>query len=180
MGTHIALLRGINLGGHNRVAMSDLRQLCVDAGFADVRTYVQSGNVVFTSTRDDPGAISHDLSARLRTDLGVAAAVVVRTVEEFAAVVAGNPFQQPAAADPTTVHAAFLSAEPNDPSSLTFNPDTYVPERLVAGDRVRYLLLPNGIGRSKLAPALLRRAGDIAVTVRNWRTVTELLRIARG
>lgn len=176
----IALLRGINVGGHNRVAMADLRKLCEDLGHRDVATYVQSGNVVLTTDRDDLQTIGAELTERMRTELDVAPTVLVRSLDDLEGVVAANPFPEAAAEDPTTVHAAFLSAEPSDPTTLTFDADTYSPERIASGDRVRYLFLPQGIGKSQLATDLMRRRTDVEVTARNWRTVTKLLHLARG
>lgn len=179
MVTFIALLRGINVGGRNKVAMADLRHLCEDLGHRDVRAYVQSGNVVFATDRLDAEAVGTELTHRMTADLGVAPAVVVRSVEELAAVVAANPFEEEAGTDPTKVHAAFLSAEPSEPEVFDFDPEVYAPERCAAGDRVRYLLLPDGIGRSRLATDLAKRPAGVQVTVRNWRTVTKLLAMAR-
>jgi uncharacterized protein (DUF1697 family) len=176
----IALLRGINVGGHNKVAMADLRRLCEDLGHRDVATYVQSGNVVLSTDRDDLAAIGAELTERMRTELDVAPTVMVRSLQDLEAVAAANPFLEAAAEDPTTVHAAFLSAEPSDPTTLAFDADTYAPERIAAGDRIRYLFLPEGMGKSQLATVLSRRRTDVEVTVRNWRTVTKLLDLARG
>ena len=175
MVTCVALLRGINVGGRSKVRMADLRQVCAELGLGDVRTHVQSGNVVFTTDARAPERVGPALTLRMEDELGVAPTVVVRTAEELARVVAENPFSTEAEVDPTTVHVAFLTAEPTDPSVLEFDPGTYAPERIAAGDRVRYLLLPAGIGRSRLATDLARRRTDVEMTVRNWRTVSRLL-----
>ncbi len=178
MTTYVALLRGINVGGRGKVAMADLRALCDDLGHGDVRTYVQSGNVVFTSERDDPDTLGAELSERVASDLGVEATVVVRTADELAEVAGANPFPSEAADDPTRVHVAFLSDAPSDPDVFAVDAERYAPEQVVAGDRVLYLHLPDGIGRSKLAADLARRRTDVAMTVRNWRTVDRLLDLA--
>jgi len=180
MATCIALLRGINVGGRNRLAMADLRELCEQLGYRDVQTHVQSGNVVFTTDRDDLELIGAELTEQLRYQLGVAPTVLVRTRDEFATVIADNPFTAEAQADPTKVHVALLSAEPDDPATLEFDPQTYAPERIAAGDRVRYLHVPGGFGRSKLAADLAKRRTGVEVTVRNWNTVTRLLEMAGG
>ncbi|MEX0868943.1 MAG: DUF1697 domain-containing protein [Nitriliruptoraceae bacterium] len=174
MGRCIALLRGINVGGRNKVAMADLRRLCECLGHGEVRTHGQSGNVVFTTDRADTDTLGAEMTARIDDDLGVAPTVVVLSADQLAAVVAGNPFADAAAADPTKVHAAFLSARPSDPSVFDFDPATYAPEEARAGERVLYLHLPGGMGRSQLAADLARRRSDVEVTVRNWRTVTRL------
>lgn len=180
MTTYVALLRGINVGGHARLAMADLRGLLADLGHGDPRTYLQSGNAVFSSDRTDVDALADELSARIAADLGVSPAVLLRTAGELADVVAGNPYAEAAAADPKTVHAAFLSSEPPDPSTFSFPAEEYAPEKAATGDRVLYLHLPGGMGRSRLATDLAKRQGGVDVTVRNWRTVTKVAELAGG
>jgi len=175
MTTCIALLRGINVGGHHRVRMPDLQRLCTGLGLRDVRTYIQSGNVVFSTHEDDLEGVRHAIEQQLVEQFDIPSAVIVRTAEELAAAVASNPFAAQANADPTRVHAAFLSAEPADPSTLIFDPLEFAPERIEAGDRIRYLLLPDGIGRSRLATELTARPSGVQITLRNWRTVMRLL-----
>ncbi len=178
METYIALLRGINVGGRNRLTMADLRALLTALGHGEPRTYVQSGNAVFTSPRTDVAGLEQELADRIAADLGVRPAVLVRTAEELRTVAAANPYAEAAAAAPTTVHVAFLSAEPVDPEAFAFDPGTYAPEAASPGDRVVYLHLPGGMGRSPLATDLGKRRTDVEVTVRNWRTVTALLDLA--
>lgn len=180
MTTYVALLRGVNVGGRNKLAMADLRALLTELGHGDPRTYVQSGNAVFTSGRTDVQTLADELRERMSSDLGVSTTVLLRTAGELADVVAANPFASAAAADPTTVHVAFLSAEPSDPAAFAFDTQQYAPEELAVGDRVLYLHLPNGLGRSRLAVDLDRRRTDVDVTMRNWRTVTRLRDIAAG
>ncbi|HET7518402.1 MAG TPA: DUF1697 domain-containing protein, partial [Actinomycetes bacterium] len=103
MPTHVALLRGVNLGGRNRVAMAALRQLVEGLGHDDVATYIQSGNVVFSSAETDPAALAAALEAAIGDELGVRPRVVVLTCRELAQVVAGNPF--PGQDNPRLVHA---------------------------------------------------------------------------
>lgn len=180
MTTWVLLLRGINLAGRNRVPMAQLRRILVELGHEQVRTHLQSGNAVVSSDRGDPEAIGAELTDRLDRDLGVPATVMVRSADELDAVAAANPYPDAAAADPTRVHVGFLSGVPADPSVFAFDPDEYAPEELTLGDRVVYLHLPNGMGRSPLAVALGRRRTDLEVTLRNWRTVTRLRELTRG
>jgi uncharacterized protein (DUF1697 family) len=177
---YVALLRGINVGGRNRVKMADLRRICEDLGHRQVETYVQSGNVVFASDRSDADAIGAALADRISAVLGVSPACMVRSLDELGAVVAGNPFVDEVASDPTKVHCAFLSEEPADPSPFTFDMHPYAPERLVPGSGVLYLHLPGGIGRSRLAARLTSRSTEIEITIRNWRTVAALLETAQA
>lgn len=178
--TYVALLRGVNVGGRNRLAMADLRALLAGLGHGAPRTYVQSGNAIFASDRSDGQAMADELAGAIATELGVSPSVMLRSADQLAAVVAANPFAPEAAADPTTVHAAFLSAEPDDPAAFAVDPAAFAPEQIAVGDRVRYLHLPAGIGRSPLATELARRRAGVAVTIRNWRTVTALLDMVAG
>jgi len=182
--THVALLRGINLGGRNKVAMADLRALVTELGHADVSTYIQSGNVLFSATGDaDPDALALAMTEAITAELGVRAPVVVLTRDELAEVVAANPF--PDEPDPRRVHAVVLS-EPPGPE-LTAKLDAAVAQSAAKGfrdeirvvDRTLYLHTPEGYGRSDLAAALMRivsspKAGTTG-TARNWATMTKLL-----
>lgn len=168
MPTHVALLRGINVGGRARVAMADLRSLVESLGHTDVATYVQSGNVVFTAASADADA----LSAAIEDRLGVSCAVVVLSRDELARVVAANPF--PDEKDGKRLHAVFSSGEPDAAVVAAAN------AKAAGGDEARivggtlYMHTPDGLGRSKLAAELARRGAKDG-TARNWTTVTKLL-----
>jgi uncharacterized protein (DUF1697 family) len=181
--THVALLRGINLGGRNKVAMADLRALVTELGHADVSTYIQSGNVLFSATGDaEAAALALAMTEAIAAKLGVTAPVVVLTRDELAEVVAANPF--PDEPDPRRVHAVVLS-EPPGPE-LTAKLDAAVAQSAAKGfrdeiqvvDRTLYLHTPEGYGRSDLAGSLMRivsspKAGTTG-TARNWATMTKL------
>jgi uncharacterized protein (DUF1697 family) len=182
MPTHVALLRGINLGGHNKVAMADLREVVSSLGHADVATYIQSGNVVFSSDQADTAALAAALEEAIAATLGVRVRVVVLSREELAQVARDNPY--PDEPNPRCVHAIFLSAEPG--------PE--VAERVAAAKKVVapgsrdtaqvvgrtiFLHTPDGYGRSDLAAALVKlgqkKTDTVTGTARNWATVTKLL-----
>ena len=182
--THVALLRGINLAGRNKVAMADLRALVTELGHADVSTYIQSGNVLFSAAGDtEVAALALAMTEAIAAKLGVTAPVVVLTRDELAEVVAANPF--PDEPDPRRVHAVVLS-EPPGPE-LTAKLDAAVAQSAAKGfgdeirvvDRTLYLHTPEGYGRSDLAAALMRIVsspkGGTTGTARNWATMTKLL-----
>jgi uncharacterized protein (DUF1697 family) len=165
----VVLLRGINVGGRNRLPMARLRELCEEAGCIDVATYIQSGNVVLRS--DHPrDALRAALEQALARELASAPAVVVRTEAELAQVLASNPFPE---ADPASLHVAFATEEV-EPGVET---DEFLPDELRVRGWEIYLHLPNGLGRSKLPPALERRLPG-PITIRNWRTVGKLAELA--
>lgn len=177
--THLALLRGINVGGRNIVRMPDLRQVFVDLGHADVTTYIQSGNVLFAPNTTDSRAVARALEAEIARRLSVAPAVIVISRDGLRDVIAKNPFADEP--DPKHVHALFRG----EPASADLASELAAVEqwardrgsrdeaRLV-GDTV-YLRTPDGMGRSELAVGLERRAGTRALgTARNWATVLRL------
>ncbi len=175
MTVYVALLRGINVGGRSMLPMAQLRTLAEDCGFEAVRSYIQSGNLVFSSP--DPAAeVATRLEAAIAAAGGPAPRAAVRSRDELAAVVDGNPYLE-LSTDPKQLHVAFLveGAEPVSIDGLDL--DRFAPETLTVVGRETYLFLPDGIGRSKLAEALSRPKSTDA-TVRNWRTVTTLLEMA--
>ena len=182
MPTHVALLRGINLGPHKRVAMPALRALVGSLGHTEVATYIASGNVVFTAggSDADPGP---ELEKAIADELGVTCRVVVLTCAELARVVADNPY--PDEPDPKRVHA-FLLTGPAEAATAHL---ATVLEKIagkvgrdeaeVVG-RALYLHTPDGFGTSELAKVLSRPGGPAEGTARNWATVTKLHAMCGG
>ena len=175
-GTHVALIRGINVGRAKRIAMADLRALVEDLGYRDVRTLLNSGNVVFTA----PGAVRGAADARIEkamvTRLGVAARVTILTAAELASAVARNPLGK-VAADPSRMLVAVLR-KPGERTRLAgLARRDWAPEALAIGPRVAYLWCPAGALESPLWVAVGRALGD-AVTTRNWSTMTKLHALA--
>jgi uncharacterized protein (DUF1697 family) len=165
----VALLRAVNVGGTGRLPMSDLRTLCAAAGFANPRTYIASGNVVFDSREDEP-AVKAKIEQALETYAGKPVGVLVRTGEEMAAVLAANPFAD--AARNQTV-AIFLDHPP--PTDALASASGVIDERLALGRREIYVHYGSGMARSKLKiPAA--RAG----TARNMNTIATLAAWAAG
>jgi uncharacterized protein (DUF1697 family) len=171
-GRLVALLRGINVGRAKRVAMADLRALVTDLGYRDVRTLLNSGNVVFTGPRADPRDAASCIEKALPTRLGVPARVTVLSAAELAAAVAENPLLE-VAADPTRLLIAFLSNPADRPKLEPLVKQDWAPEALAVGTRVAYLWCAEGILASRLSEAVNRALGD-AVTTRNWATVLKL------
>lgn len=175
--TYVALLRGVNVGGHAKVAMEDLRRLFQALGHTDVTTYIQSGNVVFRSASDDPTQVAADIEAAMVRDIGVAATVVLRRRDELARVAARNPFLADEA-DVTKLHVAFLAEEPDEPRAAGLTVPAGEPNELSLAGREVYLRYPYGTGRSKLSNTYLEKRLGVAATMRNWRTVTKLAELA--
>jgi uncharacterized protein (DUF1697 family) len=174
--THIALLRGVNLGARNRIAMPALRDALSETGFDDVRTYLQSGNVVLTG-----GASSEAVARKVRKVIadrfGLDVDVVVRTRAELAAIVERDPLGE-VAKDPKRYQVSFLASKPRAEAVHNLEEAAIESERLVVQGREAYAWHPNGIGRSKLAAVLAGNGLGVSATARNWTTVTKLLAIA--
>lgn len=174
---YVALLRAVNLGSRNKVSMPDLRSVFVALGGEDVKTYVQSGNVVFRSKADDPGKLTRVVEKQLRSELSLDVRVLLRTQAELASLLAANPFAA-RQRDPTKLHVTFLldaveKARGRKVEATQLEPDEF---RIVG--REVYLHCPEGYGRSKLSNAYFEKELGVAATTRNWRTVTKLAELA--
>ena len=178
MPSYVALLRGINVGPRKRIAMAELRRLVAGLGHANVRTYVNSGNVVFDSARTDPAAIVADIETALREAIGQPVPVVVRSAAEMAATVANNPFPE-REPEPTSLHVSFLGATP-DPALVEALRDVErgADDYRVVGRDI-YLAYPNGVSGAIFMVNGFDRALAVTSTSRNWRTVTKLAEMAR-
>jgi uncharacterized protein (DUF1697 family) len=169
-----ALLRAINVAGSGTLKMADLKALCEGIGFRDVRTLLQSGNVVFTATETDK-AVAKKLADAIEKNHGFRPAIAVRTAAEIAAAVKGNPFQAETKADPRYVVVGFLADPPTAGAAARIAAvEGAAGERLKLSGHVLYVHYPEGQGRSKVTNAVLERALGVPVTVRNWNTVTKL------
>jgi uncharacterized protein (DUF1697 family) len=177
--SYVALLRAVNLGAHNKVSMPALRALVEALGFEDVRTYVQSGNVVFKGAARDHGEVGRTIEDELERRLGLRVAVLLRGGGELAEILAGNPFVS-GGTEPARLHVTFLSDVPDPVRVLALDPGRSPPDELRVAGREVYLHCPDGYGRSKLTNAYIERALGVAATTRNWNTVTKLAELAGG
>jgi uncharacterized protein (DUF1697 family) len=169
MARQIALLRGVNVGRHKRMQMPRLRALFEELGYRDVRTYVQSGNVVFTGAQRS----AKQLESALASTFGFDVAVVLRTRDELAAVVKANPLRK-VATDPAKHLVVFCSGS----ATMPVDPADFAPETFVVRGREIYAWMPNGFAGSPLAKALAASPPGTTSTARNWRTVEKLLALA--
>jgi uncharacterized protein (DUF1697 family) len=176
MARHVVLLRGINIGARNRIAMPDLREALESAGFDDVQTYVQSGNVVLSSSR--PAAeVAEGCARQIEESFGLDIDVVTRTRPQLAKVVERNPLAE-VATDPKRYQVSFLSAKPAADVMRKLQEAAAEQERVVLAGREIYAWHPDGIGRSRLWTLLAGRGLGVTATARNWTTVTKLLELA--
>ncbi|WP_407569926.1 DUF1697 domain-containing protein [Deinococcus altitudinis] len=166
----VALLRGINVGGHRRVGMPALQTLFEGLGFGAVQTYIQSGNVVFRAYHTD----ASEIEAALKKHFGFPVQVALRSGEQWRRAVAANPYPVQAQQDGSKVHLALLSAEPDAEGLASLLAVPRGPDDWTLLGRELYLSLPNGAGRTRLDHGTLERRLGVTVTVRNWKTVLAL------
>lgn len=176
MNTFIALFRGINVGGKNLLPMKDLVALMEDQNFQGIRTYIQSGNVVFQSKSQARKKVAQTLSEAVERDKGFKPHVILLSLDELRSAVAKNPFPQ-AEKDPKSLHLFFLSQESKNPDLELLKSCASASESFEAVGPVFYLHAPEGIGRSKLATKVEKALG-VSGTGRNWRSVTKVLALA--
>jgi uncharacterized protein (DUF1697 family) len=178
MESYLAILRGINVGGQRKIAMADLKQLFEANGFANVTTYIQSGNVAFRAEKQSDAALARRLEALLETRFGFDVAVVVRTAAELRAVVDGNPFLQEPDVDVDKLHVTFLAQAPAADLLAKIAETAYLPDRFKIVDRDVYLYIPGGYGNTKLANNFFENKLKVKGTTRNWKTVNKLAELA--
>jgi uncharacterized protein (DUF1697 family) len=179
VGTYVALLRGINVGGNKKVPMAALREVLAGLGYGGVRTLLQSGNAVFTSPAKPPERLAAKLEQAIQDRFGFTVGCVVLSAAELRAAAERNPFP-PSAFEPSKLVVIFLSG-PVDPGRLKdIDPQRYLPDEFRLGEREIFLHCPNGLGRSKLAGILTDTDFGAIATARNWNTVTKLLELSQA
>jgi uncharacterized protein (DUF1697 family) len=177
MTRHIALLRGINVGGHKKVPMADLRRVLEDAGFEDVKTYVQSGNVALTAKEKSPGKVKRAVEKAIEEAFGFDVAVVVRSRDEIAALVEDDPLGD-LATDPKFRIVVFLAEKLDRTRLADVDADEFAPEAFALRDYEIVMWAPDGQRDSRLVKTLTERRTGVVGTARNWRTVEKLLDLA--
>jgi uncharacterized protein (DUF1697 family) len=171
---YVSMLRGINVGGHKRIKMDRLRASFEALGFEQVKTYIQSGNVVFKAPKSSTSQLSKRTEERILKDFGFPASVISRTAGEFAGAIANNPFLKERGIDPERLHVMFLSEVPA-PTALKKLVDLIPPPDQARGSgREIYFYLPNGVSQSVLFKTPVDRMLAVVPTMRNWRTVNAL------
>ena len=177
MARFVAMLRGVNVGARNKVKMADLEACFGTIGHAAVSTYIQSGNVVFTSRAKSSAALARGIAEGIGRELGLDVGVLVRSREELAAVARANPFLR-TRADPKFLHVTFLAEQPAAELVTAVESFDGGRDELRVDGREVYLHCPGGYGETKLNNGFLERKLRVVATTRNWNTVTKLLELA--
>jgi uncharacterized protein (DUF1697 family) len=179
MPRYVALLRSVNVAGHGRLSMDELRRSFATLGYADVTTYIQTGNVLFATSSKSQKKLVADITTQLEHDFGTSPAVLVRSIDELAAVATTSPFPQKAA-DPARHHVTFLAETPSRQRLAAFDPPPSGRDELTIVGREVYVHTPDGYHATKLTGTYLERHLGVMSTTRNWNTVTKLLALAQS
>jgi uncharacterized protein (DUF1697 family) len=174
---HITLLRGINVGGHSIVPMAELRKMIEGLGFANVRTFLQSGNAVFEGA-GKPDALERRLEDESEKRFGRRVDYLIRTPAEWRAMIGANPFAAMAKDDPSHLMVMFLKARPDAKAVTALQKTIKGREQVRAGARHLYIAYPDSIGTSKFSGALIEKALATRGTARNWNTVLKMAALA--
>jgi uncharacterized protein (DUF1697 family) len=171
---YVAMLRGINVGGHKRIKMDQLRISFEALGFERVNTYIQSGNVVFKAGKGSPARLGKNIEDRIVSDFGFSASVIVRTSAELSEIIAANPFLKQRGIDHEKLHVTFLSEIPAAPALKKLAEFTVAPDQSQCVGREVFLHLPNGFSASSLWKVPWEKALAVVTTTRTWRTVNAI------
>ncbi len=178
MPIYISLIRGINVGGNKLIKMAELRQMYESLGFTQVRTHLQSGNVVFQFPGSDTGEIEEQIERGILEHFRIRPSVIVRTAQELEAVVAMQPYSLELAPNPASVLVMFFNRAPDEGSIDTLRASYGGPELMQFSGKTAYFYYSEGIGNSKLTVALIEKRLGVICTGRNLNTVTTLLALA--
>ena len=179
MTTYVGVLRAINLGSHNRIAMADLRAMLERVGCEDPRTLIVSGNVVFRNASSSSHKVEQLLEAASTKHLGVTTDYFVRSAKEWSAMIAANPFPKEAKSDPGHLIMMCLRDAPAAAQLKALQAAIKGRERVALNDKHAYCVYPDGIGRSKLTIKMIEKAFGTTGTARNWNTVLKLGELAQ-
>ena len=174
------MLRGINVGGAKKILMKDLAALYEGCGFTNVRTYVQSGNVILDSSEKNPGAIAKIIEMKIEQKYKFHVDVIVRTAGDLEKVIAGNPFSKKRGIDTVRLHVTFLTDAPDQQAVQSLSTVKSGADHYEVIGREVFLFCPDGYGRTKLTNNLLESKLKRVATTRNWNTVTTLYAMATG
>ena len=176
---NLALLRGINVGGKNKLAMKDLTRLFADAGCSDVCTYIQSGNVLFNAPRSIVKELPGRITKKIEETVGYRIPVVLRTAEELGEAIRRNPFLAVGAPE-KNLHVYFLAKLPEASDVAALDENRSLPDTFIVRGREVYVQLPNGMARTKLTNAYFDSRLSTVSTARNWNTVIQLYELMKG
>jgi len=176
--TYIGLLRGINVSGHHKIKMTELKQLFIELGFVNVTTYIQSGNVVFQTDLEEPDKIEQQILNGIQQTFGYKVQVLVLNKKSLETIFNSNPFLQKSDIDISKLHVTLLSNEPVYEGIQQINEMTTNQDDFEIVDKCIYLYCPNGYGNTKLNNNLFEKKLKVSATTRNWKTISKLVELS--
>ena len=176
---YISILRGINVSGQKIIKMDALRKMYEGLGFHTITTYVQSGNVIFSTSEIEIHKLEQKIFRQIEKDFGFEVPVIVLTIDRLQQVVENNPFLNDSNKNPAFMHVTFLAAKPLVFDSEIIETKKQIGEEIAFSENAVYLYCPNGYGNTKLTNNFLETKLKVGATTRNWKTTNELLRIAK-
>jgi uncharacterized protein (DUF1697 family) len=176
--TYISMLRGINLGSHNRIQMESLRTSLSALGFEQVRTYIQSGNAVFCSADRSTSKLSEKIERQILKDFNLTVPVISLTAEEMKRTIQKNPFLKQAGIDASRLHVTFLSDDPVPSAIQKLDSLAAGVDQFCCSAKAIYLHCPGGYGETKLSNGVFEKLLSVRATTRNWKTVNNLYQMA--
>jgi len=177
MKTYISILRGINVGGKNLIKMNSLKEMYEGLGFLNVKTYIQSGNVVFQSVETNLKELEMLISDGILNRFTFNVPVFVREVSELKGILVQNPFLKEIEEDISKLHLTFLSKSPEKPFVDSIGNSSYLPDKYFITEKTVYLFCPNGYGKTKLNNNFFENKLKVKATTRNLRTLMELVKL---
>jgi uncharacterized protein (DUF1697 family) len=178
MSQYISMLRGINVGGRKKLSMETVREIYREAGLGNVRTYLQSGNVVFESGENDPSRLIADIEKRIQQSYGDPIKVFIRFPEDFKRILHNNPFLKDQRVEQSKLHVTFLYQEPAANAWEKISSPAGGADEFAPGIQEIFLYCPNGYGRTKLSNSYFERKLGVVATTRNWNTVSALFKLS--
>ncbi len=175
MKTYITILRGINVSGHKMIKMEALRKMFEALNFKNVKTYIQSGNVVFQSKETNSDKLEKKIAKKIQEEFGFEVPVMVKELYEIKTVLKNNPFINKRKEDITKLHVTFLSGEPEMEAIDKIKEEQYIPDEFILAGKNIYLFCLNGYGNTKLNNNFFENKLKVVATTRNWKTVNELV-----
>lgn len=178
MPAYISILRGINVSGNRMIKMDELRKMYESLKFKNVKTYIQSGNVLFENMKMKPADLEKQISKQILKQFGFEVPVLVKDAEEFKTVLKNNPFVNVRKEDITKLHVTFLADEPNQTNVEKIKTGNYGADEFIISGKTVYLFCPNGYGNTKLNNTFFESKLKTSATTRNWKTINELAKMA--
>ena len=176
--TYIALLRGINVSGHRMIKMEDLKNVLSELNFTNIRTYIQSGNIVFDSEKNDSTYLEKQIEEKILNHFGFQVPVVIRTKSELNKIHDNNPFLRKRSEPADKLHVTFFPEQPEKEYLKKIEGLLFLPDEFMSSGREVYLLCPNGYGRTKLTNQFFENKLKLTATTRNWKTIETLLQMS--